>query len=152
MFTKNTLLSKILIRITNKIRPSEDQLRKLSRKDRPGLDINLPPIEPSTLEKGRHAFQQGEYAEALHLFSLTTKSDPNNAWGWHGRGDALQLLGDYKGALSAYEKAISLQPHTALHYGGKANTLRGLQRHREFEVAKQRALELDASVGWLFSD
>ena len=152
MLTKNTLLAKLIVRIADRFRPSDEQLRRLSRQDRPGLEIDLPMIARSPLEKARSAFQEGEYAEALHLFSLTTPADPNNAWGWHGRGDSLQLLGEYKGALESYQQAISLQPHTALHHGGKANALRGLLRYEEFEVAKQRALELDASVDWLFSD
>lgn len=116
------------------------------------MQIKLPAVEASPLEKGRLAFANGELAEALHFFSLTTKNDSNNAWGWHGRGDALQCLGDYNGALQAYEQAISLQPHTALHYGGKANALNGLQQYQESKLAMQHALELDASIKWLFTD
>ena len=133
-------------------RPTDRHLRSLSQKERPGLQVDLPEVRRSYLEQGRGSFSQKEYAEALHFFSLAIEEDPNNAWGWHGRGDALQLLGDYKGSLEAYDKAIILQPTTALHYGGKSNALRGLDQLDKADIAKKRALALDASIGWLFTD
>ena len=138
--------------LLKKIRPSEKTLRQLSKKDRPGLKIDLPKREPTLLEQGRTAFSHGHYAEALHFFSEAVRLDPNNAWHWHGRGDALQLMGDSAGALQAYEQACSLQPQTALHWGGKANALRRLQRTVESDSARRRALELDQSITWLFND
>ena len=149
--TKNNL-QRLFLSVLRRFRPSEQYLRELTKRDRPGLQIVLPKVPLSPLEKGRQLFTQKEYAEALHFFSVAIDEDPNNAWGWHGRGDALQLLGDYKGSLEAYEKAIHLQPHTALHFGGKSNALRGLQKYDLAKVAKQRALELDASLEWLFND
>ena len=152
MFIKKIFPRQVILSLLQRFKPTDEQLRRLSRKDRPGLTITLPEVETSSLEKGRQAFYNGDYAEALFFFGQTTKEDPNNAWGWHGRGDALQLLRDYKGALQAYEHALSLQPNNALHLGGKANALLGLQRHHESEVAKQRALELDGSIKWLFTN
>ena len=138
--------------LLKKVRPSEKMLRRLSKKDRPGLKIELPKREPTLLEKGRTAFSNGQYADALHFFSQALQLDPNNAWNWHGRGDALQLMGDSTGALQAYERACALQPQTALHWGGKANALRRLQRSAESDSARRRALELDQSIAWLFND
>ena len=103
-------------------------------------------------ELGTNAFKAKNFEEAAEHFSKAIEEDPNNAWGWHGRGDALQLLGDYKGSLEAYDKAIFLQPTTALHYGGKSNALRGLDQHDKSAIEKERALALDASLGWLFTD
>ena len=142
----------LIFLLLEKIRPSEKMLRRLSKKDRPGLKIDLPKREPTLLEKGRTAFSNGQYADALHFFSQAVQLDPNNAWNWHGRGDALQLMGDSTGALQAYERACALQPQTALHWGGKANALRRLQRSAESDSARRRALELDQSIAWLFND
>jgi tetratricopeptide (TPR) repeat protein len=149
--TKNNIQN-LLISMLQRFRPTDRYLRKLSRKDRPGLQVELPNVPISLLEMGRGSFSKQEYAEALHFFSLAIKEDPNNAWGWHGRGDALQLLGDYKGSIEAYEKAILLQPNTALHYGGKSNALRGMGLGEKSDVIKKHALELDASIEWLFKD
>jgi tetratricopeptide (TPR) repeat protein len=155
LFPKNTIelpVVEFLLKLMNTFRPSEQRLKDLSKQDRPGLTINLPVIEASLLERGRTAFGDGEYSEALHCFSALITEQPTNAWGWHGRGDALQLMGEPSSALEAYDQAIKFQPNCALHYGGRANALKALQRYSDSKLAKQQALELDESLTWLFTD
>ena len=90
------------VRLSRIFAPSESQLQKLSQRDRAGLKITLPSIPISTLERGRTAFQEAQYSEALFHFSQALQENPHSAWAWHGKGDALQLLGDYKEALKSY--------------------------------------------------
>ena len=107
-------------------RPGEATLSALARQDRPGLDIVLPPSTVDRLESGRRAFAEGRHADALHLFGQILREDPDHAWAWHGRGDALQLLGAHADARAAYLRAAALQPDEALHRAGVANAERGL--------------------------
>lgn len=132
--------------------PSENYLQRLAKKDRVGMKITLPTIIPSDLELGRKAFQDGRYGDALFHFSKETEKKPHFAWAWHGKGDAFQLLGDYKNALECYNKAISLQPQTTIHLAGKANALRGLQREEEYITCKELVLSRDSSLVWIFED
>lgn len=138
------------LRIT---RPSEALLARLARRDRPaptrprlGLD--------AALNAGREAFQAGQYGEALHHFDQVLLGDPDAPWAWHGRGDALQLLGDPAGALDAYDHALAShpdRPHTelALHQAGRSNALRALGHEPEAQLAWEQALSLDPSVRWM---
>ena len=119
--------------------PAEQKLRFLAAQDRKAQQFHLPKVPISPLEKGRQFFQQGQYSEALSCFQLVIEEQPNNSWGWHGRGDALQLLGEYAGALEAYEKAISLAAQQGIHHAGRANALRAQGRLREAEQAQQKA-------------
>jgi len=93
------------------------------------MDITLPPSTVDALEAGRRAFQDGHYADALHHFGQVTAADPDSAWGWHGRGDALQLMGSHAAARDAYDRAAALQPTEPLHAAGAARARRALREN-----------------------
>ena len=135
-------------------RLSEDLLAKLAAADRPGL--RMPPEALAGLARaeahiasGRAAFQAGQHAEALHHFSQATERAPDSAWAWHGRGDALQLLGQPEFALSAYDRAVALAPETGLHHAGRSNALMALGRAAEAEAALSVALARDPALTWV---
>ena len=135
-------------------RPSEDLLSSLARADRPGLrDLDASATAAERAEaaifSGRAAFEAGQHAEALHHFSHALSLAPTSAWAWHGRGDALQLLGQPEGALAAYQKASELAPETGLHRAGAANALSAIGRLDEAETAWSEALARDPSLQWM---
>ncbi len=130
-------------------RPSESELTALARDARPAPPIEVPRPGPDHLAEGRRAFDEGRYGEALHHFNELRELAPDSAWAWHGRGDALQLLGEHAGALEAYDQAVQLAPRTGIHHGGRANALRSLGRSEDAKTALQQALELDASLSWM---
>lgn len=133
----------------NTPRPTEECLRKLSSRNRTPIDISLPNIQQAPIEQGRKLFSEKKYAEALAQFSKAITINPHNPWAWHGRGDSLQLLGEYQGALEAYEKAISLASHEGIHHAGKANALHGLGRVAEGKRSWENALQRDPSLHWM---
>jgi len=99
-------------------RPDEQHLSTLAARPlHPSLDA--PPTD--SLTNGRKAFQEGRHSEALHYFSQILEENPDHAWAWHGRGDALQLMGAWQDALTAYERAIAIQPEEPLHREGRKN-------------------------------
>lgn len=99
-------------------RPAEPTLSALARQDRPGMQVTLPPSTVDALEAGRAAFAEGRYSDALYHFGEVIEADPKSAWGWHGRGDALQLMGAHEAARDAYLRAAELSPGEALHREG----------------------------------
>lgn len=139
--------------LLRRLRPSEHALQNLSQKDRPGLTIELPELVTcdELLRQGRAQLGQDNHAGALSLFRKALELQVSNPWVWHGIGDAHQLNGDYKEALEAYDRAITIQPQQGLHHGGRANALRGLQQKAESLSAEKIALELDPTLAELFN-
>ena len=120
-------------------RPTDAQLDQLARVDRPAPPVVIPSAAElgivDHLGEGRAAFADRRYGEALHSFGEHATAYPDDPWGWHGRGDALQLLGEHAAALDAYEKAASLHRREPLHHAGRANALTSLGRAAEADSA-----------------
>ena len=129
--------------------PSSTHLNHLSRQDRPGMNIQLP---KTRLELGRVALESQNFHQALEHFEASILQNDDNAWAWHGKGDAHQWLGDYKEARNAYEQASALSPTEGLHWGGRANAVYGLKEYRLAEDLRKRTLSLNPSLHWMFSD
>jgi Flp pilus assembly protein TadD len=49
--------------------------------------------------------------QAIAVFQLNTIAFPNSANVWDSYGEALAANGDKEGAINAYRKALSLDPH-----------------------------------------
>jgi serine/threonine protein kinase len=52
--------------------------------------------------------------QALARFDRALSLDPSSSEGWRGRGDALDLLGDFPGAVASYRRAIELDAANTL--------------------------------------
>ena len=129
--------------------PTPDHLHDLSRHDRPGMNITLP---KSQLELGRKMLEIQNFQQALYHFEASILQNDDNAWAWHGKGDAHQWLGDYKESLNAYEQASARSPTEGLHWGGRANALYGLKEHTIAHDLRKRTLTLNPSLQWMFSE
>ena len=145
-------IQRVYLRLSRVFPPEDIFLQQLAKQDRPGLKISLPSIPHSfldSLERGREAFQNQQYSEALFHFSQAISENPQSAWAWHGKGDAFQLLGDYKRSLECYKQAIQLHPKRQIHHAGKANALRGLGFEDEYQKLRLEILSLDPSLQWM---
>jgi len=129
-------------------RPSEATLKDLS--GGPSFSIDLPPMPANLIENARECLENGNFGEALHLFKTVTDQNNNNHWAWHGRGDALFLMGSHQAALLAFKKAAAINQTEALHHAGMANALTGLGKLAEAEKRKEHALELDPNISWVW--
>jgi len=136
-------------------RPSDALLTRLAKVDRPAPPIAVPTPEElgvvDHLAEGRRALGAGMYAEALFHFGerLSATSGTDAAWAWHGRGDALQLMGQSRDALVAYEQAVQLAPGEGLHHLGRANALDSLDRPTDANAATRTGLKLDPTLTWM---
>lgn len=128
-------------------RPDEGLLHELTGRTKGGA-VSGGDGYVSALDAGRRALESGELGEALFQFSQACALRPDEAWPWHGRGDALQLSGDHPGALQAYEAALERAPRLALAHNGRGNALDGLGRTDDAVAAWERALELDPRLSW----
>lgn len=136
-------------------RPDDVLLTRLAKADRPSPPIAVPTPESlgivDHLGAGRRALSAGLYADALFHFGqrLEGASGADAAWAWHGRGDALQLMGQYPDALDAYDQAVEQAPTQGLHHLGRANALEALGRAEAADAATRRGLALDPSLTWM---
>ena len=146
-------LDRLLLRIARVLgrllpRPDEEELEALARVDRgPRPEGHALPLPD--LDRARRALAEGRYGEALHQFGALIALDADNAWAWHGRGDALQWMGQPGHALEAYGRASELAPGVGLHLAGQANALAALGRSAEAQQAWTEALRLDPSLTWM---
>ena len=74
--------------------------------------------------------------------------DPEFAYPWNGKGNALGDLKRYDEALAAYDKAIALDPKFAYPWNGKGNALRELKRYDEALAAFDKAIALDPEFAY----
>ena len=134
-------------------RPSDALLTSLaSRARRPApTTVNVPPVVKAAehIQQGQAAFNNGAYGEALHHFGVAIKHAPNAAWAWHGRGDALQLSGQYKAAYDAYKTATTIDDACGLHHAGMANALTSMGKNEPAQQAWDKALSRDPSLTWM---
>ena len=59
-------------------------------------------------------------AEALDAFSQAITLDPAFFEAWRKRGWTRNRLGDYRGAVVDFNRAVELQPTNALGWNGRA--------------------------------
>ena len=62
---------------------------------------------------------------------------------WNSMGEVLTKLGRYEEALTAYDKAIEIDPQNATVWSNKGDVLHLFGRHEEALIAYDKALEID---------
>jgi protein O-GlcNAc transferase len=91
--------------------------------------------------------------EALQAYRRATELDPNNAVGWNKLGLLLKRVGDFEGAITAFDKVMALgeehrdQQELAWSYGSLGNVyqIRGdLDKSLEYH---QKALTVNQGLG-----
>ena len=45
-------------------------------------------IPASSIELGRQKIEEGQYTQALAIFTECLEKQPDNVWAWHGKGDS----------------------------------------------------------------
>ena len=96
--------------------------------------------------------EQQNFQRALAYFEASILQNDDNAWAWHGKGDAHQWLGDYKESLYAYEQASVRSPTEGLHWGGCANAQYGLKEYTTAYDLRNKTLTLNPALQWMFNN
>ena len=88
----------------------------------------------------------GEYSRALkHLDSIEQEADSLKEF-HHLRGVCWYYTGLYEKAIECFERAVEIDPGSAIDYANIASSLRKLGHEKEAIALYQMALEMDPSL------
>jgi tetratricopeptide (TPR) repeat protein len=65
------------------------------------------------LYRAGQAWSRGDYASAIPFLEKYAAANPNNDAAWVDLGDAYQLIGQSKKAMTAYQQALKINPESA---------------------------------------
>ncbi|XP_051772923.1 uncharacterized protein zgc:123010 [Ctenopharyngodon idella] len=114
---------------------------------RTGEDIGLSDAKTKRsallVEKGIHFVQEGQYTQAVSLFTEAIKCDPKDYRFFGNRSYCYCCLEQYPLALADAEKSIQIAPDWPKGYYRRGSALMGLKRYSEAEKAMEQVLKLD---------
>ncbi|KAI1894320.1 hypothetical protein AGOR_G00114600 [Albula goreensis] len=97
----------------------------------------------SLAEKGIKLVKQGQYAQAVSMFTEAIRYNPNDYRFFGNRSYCHECLQQYPSALSDAERSIQLAPVWPKGYFRKGSALMGMKRYSEAEKAMELVLQLD---------
>ncbi|KAL7890023.1 hypothetical protein AOLI_G00022810 [Acnodon oligacanthus] len=106
----------------------------------------------SLTEKGIRLVQEGQYSQAVSMFTEAIKCDPKDYRFFGNRSYCYYCLEQYPLALTDAEKSIQMAPEWPKGYYRKGSALMGLKRYSEAEKAMEQVLKLDKDCEEAASD
>ncbi|XP_071360045.1 stress-induced-phosphoprotein 1-like isoform X2 [Trachinotus anak] len=100
----------------------------------------------SLTEQGIQMFQQGQYSQAVHMFTEAISCDPRDHRFYGNRSYCYWFLEQYSSALTDAQRAIELNPDWPKGYFRKGCALMGLKRYSEAEKEMEQVLKLDENI------
>ncbi|XP_078138852.1 uncharacterized protein LOC139911381 [Centroberyx gerrardi] len=97
----------------------------------------------SLTEQGIRMFKQGQYNQAVSMFTDAIYCDPKDHRFFGNRSYCYWCLERYSSALSDAQRSIQLAPDWPKGYFRKGCALMGLKRYGEAEKAMEQVLKLD---------
>ncbi|MFZ4826509.1 MAG: tetratricopeptide repeat protein [Phototrophicaceae bacterium] len=91
-----------------------------------------------------------KYAEALQTLQQGLTLHPTHAESHSKRGQVLRLMGDYNGALAAYETSLQHRANDGWAWNGRGLTLQYLGRRDQALASFERAIELSPQTIWYY--
>ncbi|XP_029949797.1 hsp70-Hsp90 organizing protein 1-like isoform X2 [Salarias fasciatus] len=99
----------------------------------------------SLTAQGIQMFEQGQYNQAVDMFTEAMSWDPNDHRFYGNRSYCYWCLEQYSSALTDAQRSIQLAPHWPKGHFRKGCALMGLKRYSEAEQAMEQVLRLDPS-------
>eukprot|EP00064_Thunnus_orientalis_P015857 superscaffoldBa00003025_g15918 len=96
-----------------------------------------------TSEEGIQMFEQGQYSQAVDMFTEAIYCDPKNHRFYGNRSSCYCRLEQYSSALTDAQRSIQLAPDWPMGYCYKASALMWLKRYMEVEKVMEDVLKLD---------
>lgn len=93
--------------------------------------------------KGKAAFEQGQYEEAIRFFDSSLELEPDNPAPLYNKGTTLCGLGNYEEALSCLDRVIELDPEDTAALQNKGACLNGLGRYKDAIILFDNILKVD---------
>uniref|UniRef100_A0A3P8T448 Zgc:123010 n=2 Tax=Amphiprion percula TaxID=161767 RepID=A0A3P8T448_AMPPE len=123
-------------------RKSKENKENEARRETNGTDT-MTKKSASLTEKGIKLVQEGQYAQAVSMFTEAIKCDPNDYRFFGNRSYCYYCLEHYPQALTDAERSIQLAPDWPKGYFRKGSALMGMKRYSEAEQAMEQVLKLD---------
>lgn len=123
-------------------RKSKENKENEARRETNGTDT-MTKKSASLTEKGIKLVQEGQYAQAVSMFTEAIKCDPNDYRFFGNRSYCYYCLEHYPQALTDAERSIQLAPDWPKGHFRKGSALMGMKRYSEAEKAMEQVLKLD---------
>jgi tetratricopeptide (TPR) repeat protein len=109
-------------------------------------------IKTRTLRlEGKEQFEKGSYKESLAKYTEAIKTDPDDHFNWHCRGNIYFFLNQYGDAIDDYNKAISLNPYAEDSFINRGRSYNKLDRLEEAYRDFSKAIELKTQDSYVYS-
>ncbi|KAL0964620.1 hypothetical protein UPYG_G00326540 [Umbra pygmaea] len=123
-------------------RGKENKENEARTKDVNGTDT-VTRRSASLTEKGIQFVQEGQYSQAVSMFTEAIRCDPNDYRFFGNRSYCYGCLDQYPQALADAEMSIQLAPTWAKGHFRKGSALMGMKRYSEAEKAMEQVLKFD---------
>ncbi|XP_030012639.1 hsp70-Hsp90 organizing protein 1 isoform X3 [Sphaeramia orbicularis] len=123
-------------------RKSKENKENEARRETNGTDT-ITKKSASLTEKGIKLVQEGQYAQAVSMFTEAIKCDPKDYRFFGNRSYCYICLEQYPQALADAERSIQLAPDWPKGHFRKGSALMGMKRYSEAEKAMEQVLKLD---------
>ncbi|KAM9804217.1 uncharacterized protein ACB057_007697 [Neosynchiropus ocellatus] len=122
-------------------RKSKENKENEGRRETNGIDTTKK--SASLTEKGIKLVQEGQYSQAVSMFTEAIKCDPKDYRFFGNRSYCYYCLEQYPQALADAERSIQLAPDWPKGHFRKGSALMGMKRYGEAEKAMEQVLKLD---------
>ncbi|CAK6953250.1 stress-induced-phosphoprotein 1 [Scomber scombrus] len=123
-------------------RKSKENKENEDRRETNGTDT-MTKKSASLTEKGIKLVQEGQYSQAVSMFTEAIKCDPKDYRFFGNRSYCYYCLEQYPQALADAERSIQLAPEWPKGHFRKGSALMGMKRYGEAEKAMEQVLKLD---------
>ncbi|XP_018533532.1 stress-induced-phosphoprotein 1 isoform X2 [Lates calcarifer] len=123
-------------------RKSKENKENEARRETNGTDSTTKK-SASLTEKGIKLVQEGQYTQAVIMFTEAIKCDPKDNRFFGNRSYCYYCLEQYPLALADAERSIQLAPDWPKGHFRKGSALMGMKRYSEAEKAMEQVLKLD---------
>ncbi|XP_062256888.1 stress-induced-phosphoprotein 1 [Platichthys flesus] len=124
-------------------RKSKENKENEARRETNGTDTTSTKKSASLTEKGIKLVQEGQYAQAVIMFTDAIKCDPKDNRFFGNRSYCYYCLEQYPQALADAERSLQLAPDWPKGHFRKGSALMGMKRYSEAEKAMEQVLKLD---------
>lgn len=130
------------IRPKGSSRKSKENKENEARRESNGTD-SVAKKSASLTEKGIKLVQEGQYEQAVAMFTEAIKCDAKDYRFFGNRSYCYHCLEKYPQALADAERSIQLAPDWAKGHFRQGSALMGMKRYAEAEKAMEQVLKLD---------
>ncbi|KAG7524205.1 stress-induced-phosphoprotein 1-like isoform X1 [Solea senegalensis] len=123
-------------------RKSKENKENEAKRETNGTDT-ITKKSTSLTEKGIQLVQEGQYTQAVTMFTEAIKCDPKDYRFFGNRSYCYYCLEQYPQALADAERAIQLAQDWPKGHFRKGSALMGMKRYSEAEKAMEQVLKLD---------